>query len=119
MNQNDMSNKNRTLESLEKRRSRVGSLGALDFLIAFERSRMFSNDLKTELIAVKREQASSAITRESPKPVVLTTRDKKNTKREKQASDRKKIDVIRKKLFCLGFTERPLAELTEIANTVR
>jgi glycosyltransferase involved in cell wall biosynthesis len=117
MNQNDMSNKNRTLESLEKRRSRVGSLGALDFLIAFERRRRSSNDLKTELNAVKREQASGAITRESPKAAVLTTRDKKNTKREKQASDRKKIDVIRKKLFCLGFTERPLAELTEIANT--
>lgn len=37
-----MLNNNRTLESLEKRRERVGSLGALDFLIAFERSRKSS-----------------------------------------------------------------------------
>ena len=111
-----MLNKNRTLESLEKRRNRFGSLGALDFLIALERSRTSSNDLKTDLIAVKPEQTSNAISLLDSKPVTLSTIDKKNTKSEKRDRDRKKINVIRKKLYSLGFIERPLAELTKIAN---
>lgn len=106
-------NNSRTLEALAQRRTLVGSLGALDFLIDLELRRQ---GLNPEKIAVKHEQNLTFNTSAKTKPAMQKARERKEAKNDELNDILKKIRVIRTKLLSLGFTERPLAELSEIAD---
>lgn len=180
----------KTLETLEQRRRRVGSLGALDFLIAREKGRMAERAVtlpavrdsttaeapssKVEALSFEQQIELARSTGHFHKTWYLTTYQDvgdlgknplahylregaklgfnpgKNfdtqfylrtypdaaasglnplvhfalygkqagyATKPKKSEARKQINVIRTKLLSLGFTERPLAEFTEIATT--
>lgn len=178
----------KTLESLEQRRQRLGSLGALDFLIAREKARLakLGIALPIERSISKTDKALCAKVEPPPfdaqiklarstghfhtnwyltthqdmgdlgkNPIAHYLREgamlglnpgknfdtnfylqtypdaaasglnplihfalygKKAGYATKRRDPSKRINAIRAKLLSLGFTERPLAELTEIAN---
>jgi glycosyltransferase involved in cell wall biosynthesis len=102
---NDAAIVTETLKMLEERRRRFGALGALDYLISRQKFILSQLDVAPEKLP---RQASSSTKKDSCKA------SKSNNL--KKVDPAKQINVIRTKLLSLGFTERPLAELTDIAN---
>lgn len=96
------------LDSLEKRRKIFGPLGALDFLITYEKFRG-----KSKKIDILRKQVYS----EKQDELVFTNQEKlkKKPKKGKNKSSNC-IKNLRIKLLSLGFTDEPLAELEEISR---
>lgn len=93
------------MAELVKRKETVGSLGAIDFLIEFEKKRLLVGEgiAKGNGGVIKRSYSE-----------VKNKADKKVKKGKRYDN---KITVLRKKLFSLGFTDVALRELQRIAKS--